>query len=75
MITYNTKDEEIEIPSLDIDSKEYQKVDTLDDFELLIKAMGWVDEQHFFAETGVDPTDLLGKYWIVAHNRVLMRNE
>ena len=75
MITYNTNGEEVEIPSLDVDDKEYQKVDTLEDFGRLAEAMGWADSQAWFADTGVDGSELLGKYWIVVHNRVFMRDE
>jgi hypothetical protein len=78
--------EVVDIPSLGIapeteNSEEYIKVETLEDFDLLVKAMGFKDGADFYADTGVDPVDLLGKFWMtygdhfVGHNRVYLRDE
>jgi hypothetical protein len=76
----------VDIPSLEVqeetaDSEEYIKVDTLEDFDILVKAMGFKDTADFEADTGVEALELIGKFWMtmgdhfIGHNRVYIMNE
>ena len=58
---------EIEIPTLQEDDGEdlYYKVDTREDFTLLVDAMGFNSIKEFEQSTGVDAEYLIGKWWML----------
>lgn len=71
MKTTNCNGEEIEIATLqEHEDGERVRVDTLADFELCVKAMGWESTAQFEEETGVTAQELLGFFWCVVHDRV-----
>lgn len=77
MKTSHVDGTEVEIPTLEeLDEQgedPHHKVSTREDFDLLVKAMGWDGTKHFEEKTGVTCDELLGVWWMTMHDRVYLR--
>lgn len=60
----------VDIATLQEDDAGNYRVDTVEDFDLLVKTMGFSDTVDFENETGVTARELLGGFFAVVHNRV-----
>lgn len=66
---------EVDIETLQEDEEGFLFVSNVEDFELLVKAMGWENYEAWFADTGVPALELVDKWWIAIHNRVHLKEE
>lgn len=64
------------IPSFeqDADGEQY-KVSNADDFELLVKCMGWSSVSAFEADTGTKAENLIGKFWTTMRDVVYVEGD
>lgn len=71
------REEEIEIPSLEIDENdEYVKVSSSQDFELLVTwMMGYESLKDWEVTTGLDHLEFIDVWWFTMHDRVYTREE
>jgi hypothetical protein len=58
------------IEEIEINDECYVKIPTLALFEKWAKEGDWKNGDDFFAETGINPIDLLDVWFIVIHGRV-----
>lgn len=53
--------------------EQYDKADTSDEFEAMVKEMGFNSVEHFTKVTGVEELDLIGRYFQLIDNHVYLR--
>jgi hypothetical protein len=62
------------LPTYECDASDsYVKVDTAEDFAMLVKCMGYATVDEFEHDTGVSVSELLGKYWCTVRGRIYTR--